>query len=173
MNNSEYGKSFYDYLIKYGELNSLKSLCNVQRTNERRSIAPFDMGYVNIFIYTGEDYRPLNNAIVTVYVRRNPEIELPILRMITTINPILIQLPIAYNPETLIRGPEYFFSTYNISIDADGYYPVKILNVRMFPRVSTSFYVKMTEISDDKYESKYENVIYIPPHPRDKVLYED
>lgn len=173
MNNNEYDMSFYDYMIKYGEFNTLRSLCNIQGTNERKKAAPFDTGYVNLFIYTGDEYRPLNSAIVTVYVKRSTDIELPILRMITTINPILIQLPVAYNLETLIRGPEYFFSTYNIGIDAEGYHPVKILNVRIFPRISSSFYVKMNELTDKNYESKYENIIYIPPHPRDRILYEN
>ena len=49
------------------------------------------------------------------------------------------ELPMANELGTQIAGPEYNFSTYNLRVDAFGYYARNIYNIRLFPNTTTDF----------------------------------
>nr|WP_312577549.1 hypothetical protein [Sedimentibacter sp.] len=127
------------------------------------------VGYLNIYVFTGKEQIPIANATVTVYVRKGDDLEIPIMRFITSTNPILIQIPVAYSPDTLIVGPEYSFSTYNLRVEASGYYITRILNIRMFPGIVTDFNVSMIPTTESSLAGSGEQIINIPPHPRDII----
>ncbi len=127
------------------------------------------VGYLNIFVFTGKEQTPISNATVTVSVRKGETLEIPIMRFITSTNPILVQIPIAYSPDTLIMGPEYAFSTYNLRVEAAGYYITRILNIRMFPGIVTDFNIGLIPTTESSLAGSGEQIINIPPHPRDVI----
>lgn len=130
------------------------------------------VGYINVNVITGLENIPLPYAYVTIYVKTNDNKEIAIMRLTTTLNPILVQLPVAHSPGTYVMGPEYCFSYYNIRIDAVGYYPTRILNIRMFPEITTDFNINMIPVAVEDPKQNYENVIVLPPHTKD-IIKED
>jgi 5-hydroxyisourate hydrolase-like protein (transthyretin family) len=113
---------------------------------------------------TGQD---IPYATITVYVTDEERRDIPIMHLVTTINPARIELPIANKLGTLIRGPEYDFSTYNISVDIFGYFTNIIYNNRLFPNVTTDFVIEMIPMTQP--QPIIEERLELPPHPRDVV----
>ncbi|HOK48902.1 MAG TPA: hypothetical protein PLF27_08735 [Sedimentibacter sp.] len=113
---------------------------------------------------TGED---IPYATITIYVTDEERRDIPIMHLVTTINPARIELPIANKLGTLIEGPEYNFSTYNISVDIFGYFTNIIYNNRLFPNVTTDFVIEMIPITQPQQQPIIERRTEIPPHPRD------
>jgi len=126
------------------------------------------VGYINLNVITGLENAPLPQANVTIYVRQGSDKEIPIMWITTTLNSILVQLPVSYSPETLIKGPEYAFSNYNIKVAAEGYYTTRIINIRMFPEITTDFNINMIPVIREN--PNHEQIIVLPPHPRDTII---
>jgi len=145
-------------------LNKLKSASTVP--NEAKPSV--GIGYIELYVFKNRGTDPVPDAIVTVYARIGEEEAVPVKTFPTTTNPITFELPVAHPSGTLIRGPEYFFTTYNMQIEAEGYYLVNVLNIRMFDGITTNFDINLIEASPG--EAVQEKIIYIPPHPRD-VMY--
>lgn len=124
-------------------------------------------GFIRLNIVSQSDYAPVPNATITIYVTRGTQRDIPIMHLITTINPVRIELPIAYNLGTQIVGPEYDFSTYNLRVDAFGYFASNIYNIRLFPDVTSDFEIIMIPISQLEEVPNIEERLNIPPHPRD------
>lgn len=91
--------------------------------------------------------------------------DIPVMHLITTINPVRLELPKANELGTQIAGPEYNFSTYNLRVDAFGYLSNIIYNVRLFPNTTTDFNIEMLPITQTL--PFIEERTDIPPHPRD------
>lgn len=89
--------------------------------------------------------------------------------LITATNPATIELPVAHSLGTLIRGPEYFFTTYNLTIRAQGYSPVTVLNIRVFPGITENLDIILYDVPP-RSETITEKIIDIPPHSRDALL---
>lgn len=90
--------------------------------------------------------KPIPYATIIVYVTNGPQRDIPIMHLVTTLNPVRINLPMANELGTQILGPEYQFSTYNISIDVFGYFTRMIYNIRLFPNTTTDFVIEMITI---------------------------
>ena len=125
-------------------------------------------GYIELFVFTERGRVPVEGALVTVYARRGPSDAIPIRTLRTESYPLTIELPVAHPVGALIRGPEYYFSTYNITIQAVGFSPVRILNIRIFPGITENIDVNLYEVSSGVFPIP-EIIIDIPPHPRDSV----
>lgn len=128
-----------------------------------------EIGYIELFVFTDRGTVPINNATVTVYARQTALIGAPIMTLTTATNPATIELPVAHPSGTLIQGPEYFFSTYNLTIRAQGYSPVTVLNIRVFPGITENLDINLFDVPPGS-ETIPEKIIDIPPHPRDTVL---
>jgi len=105
------------------------------------------VGYLNLFVVSAIDNTPLPNATVTIYVRDVRNIDIPIMMIVTTLNPILVQLPVAHSPGTIIEGPENGYSIYDIKTEAVGYYISRIYDIRVFNGISSNFNISMIPIS--------------------------
>lgn len=158
-----YNKCINNEYNKYKEINIFMANNNISCENEINK----GVGYISLNVITGLENIPLPYAYVTIYVEKNDDTEIPIMRLTTTLNPILVQLPVAHSPGTYVRGPEYCFSYYNIRVDALGYYPTRILNIRMFPEIKTNFNINMISVAVENPKQNYENVIVLPPHTKD------
>lgn len=126
-------------------------------------------GFIRLNIVRQSDKAPVRNATITIYVTRGTERDIPIMHLITTINPIRIELPIAYTLGTQITGPEYDFSTYNLRVDAFGYFSTSVYNIRLFPGTTSHFEINMNAVSQLEGVPNIEERTDIPPHPRDEL----
>ncbi|MBP1926523.1 hypothetical protein J2Z76_002392 [Sedimentibacter acidaminivorans] len=126
-------------------------------------------GFMRLNIVRQSDKAPVPNSTITIYVTDGMRRDVPIMHLITTINPIRIELPMAYELGTQIVGPEYGFSTYNLRVDAFGYFATNLYNIRLFPNTTSDYEINMIEVSQLGAVPDIEERIDIPPHPRDVI----
>lgn len=126
-----------------------------------------DEGYIEIFVFAERGQYAIPGALVTIYARRdnNP---VPIYNVSTENYPIRIALPVAHPVGTLIRGPEYYFTTYDVTVEAVGFAPYRVDNVRLFEGITTKLDINMLEVIQGQYPIP-EVLVDIPPHPRDAI----
>lgn len=127
-----------------------------------------DVGYIQLYVFRERGRVPIPNAEVTIYARQTALVGILIKTLETTVNPITIELPVAHPSGNLITGPEYRFTTYNMTITTDGYSPVSIVNIRIFPGITENFDINMIEVIPGVLPIP-EKIINIPPHPRDLI----
>ena len=127
-------------------------------------------GFIRLIIVDRSTGELLPNSGVTIYVTDGEQRDIPILHLVTIINPIRLELPVACRIGTHLRGPEYDFSTYNLRVDVFGYFANVLYNIRLFPNVTTDFRIEMIPITQVRLDPTYEERIQIPPHPRDVMM---
>ncbi|MGD9567388.1 MAG: hypothetical protein AB7V48_03590 [Sedimentibacter sp.] len=155
--------NFYKNQCKY--LDSYRNFCSSQYINMLEDIN--NTGFVRLSIIDQVTKEPIPYATITFYVTNEAQRDIPIMHLVTTINPVRIELPMANELGTKIAGPEYDFSTYNISIDVFGYFTRIIYNIRLFPNTTTEFEIEMVPITQIREQPFIEERTDIPPHPRD------
>lgn len=128
-----------------------------------------NFGFIRLYISNKMDKTPISNATITIYVTDGMQRDIPIMHLITTLNPIRIELPMAYDLGTQIAGPEYDFSTYNLRVDAFGYFARNIYNIRLFPGTTSNFNIELVPVRQLEAQPLIEERIDIPPHPRDVI----
>lgn len=125
-----------------------------------------EVGYIEMYVTKNLGKEIGIGAVLKVYVNKGPNQEL-VETITITQNPIIIELPIAHPLGDLIEGPEYYFTTYNITIEYEGYYKITTLNIRLFPKIISKFQYNLNEITQETLNQ--EIIIDIPPHPRDII----
>jgi len=127
-----------------------------------------EVGYIELYVTKNLGKEVATDAVLTIYVNRGDLDQVPVKRLITTQNPTLIELPIAHNLGNLIKVPEYYFTTYNLTIESEGYYKITTLNIRLFPKIKSLFFYNLNIISQGA--PNRDEIINIPPHPRDELI---
>lgn len=150
----------YLYMEKCGNL--YKNVTVLENTN--------NTGFLKLYIVNHVDKTIVNNATITIYVTDGLRRDIPIVHLITTLNPVRIELPMANVLGTLIVGPEYNFSTYDLRIDAFGYFSRDVYNIRLFPNETSYFEIELVPVTHIEAQPLIEERIDIPPHPRDVVI---
>lgn len=170
-------KKIYNYIDYYKNPYYPKqpNLYTLQNTYESQKVNISEnnldnTGFLRLSIIDTVSEVPVSNATITVYVNDGIQKDVPIMHLITTLNPVTIELPMANELGTLIIGPEYDFSTYNLRVDAFGYFSTVIYNIRLFPNTTTNFDITMIPISQLEMEHIIEERFDIPPHPRDELV---
>lgn len=153
----------------YNKNNDIYNTNNYNKTSISQFQVPInqDVGYLEIFVFTERGRYPIPNAIITIYARQDNN-SVPINNFATETYPITVSLPIAHPLGTLIRGPEYYFTTYDVTVEAVGFAPARINNIRLFEGITTNLDINMFELIKGQYPIP-ENVVDIPPHPRDSL----
>lgn len=125
-----------------------------------------EFGFIEIHITKNLGNEVATDAILTINVNQNGN-QIPVMSLSPTQNPTLIKLPIAHPFGTLVEGPEYFFTPYNLSIENEGYYKIITQNIRLFPNIKATFFYNLNRIVLG--EPNREEITTIPPHPRDEI----
>ncbi len=125
------------------------------------------VGYIDLYIFTDRAKDPVEGAKVVFYVRKGDVNTVPVKEVITKKVPTKVELPVANSLGTLIKGPEYYYTTYNMTIEKEDYYSITVLNIRVFPGITTQFTFNLNPVVPGV-PGKQET-ISIPPHPRDMV----
>lgn len=123
-----------------------------------------EYGEIEIHITKNLGSEVATDAVLTIYVTKNGN-QVPVVSLSPTANPTVIKLPVANPAGTLIEGPEYYFTPYNLTIESEGYYRIVTQNIRLFPNVKAIFFYNLNRIQAG--EPNREQIITIPPHPRD------
>ena len=126
-------------------------------------------GFMRIYIIDQETRENLSNATITIYVTDGMRRDVPVGAYNNNIKSCKVELPMANILGTQIAGPEYDFSTYNLRVDAFGYFANLVFNIRLFPNVTTDFVIEMAPITVPQPVPIIEERLDIPPHPRDIV----
>jgi len=126
-----------------------------------------DEGFLEIFIFTERGRYAIPGAEITIYARQENSL-IPIYNTISENYPKIISLPVAHPSGALIRGPQYYYTTYYVNIQADDFAPCRVNNLRLFEGITTKLDVDMFEIIPGQYPIP-EKIINIPTHPRDIV----
>ncbi len=124
-------------------------------------------GTIRLHIVDQTSGESLLNPTITIYVTDEQQRDVPVVHVMTSLNPIGVQVPVTCPFGTPITGPEYDFSTYNVRVDAFGHFAKVIYNVRLFPNTTVDFRVEMVPITQVRLTPVIEERIDIPPHPRD------
>lgn len=127
-----------------------------------------EYGYLELYVTKNLGKDIATDAVVTIYARQGDEFHIPVEKVVIVNNPTIIELPIAHKLGNLIKGPEYYFTTYNLTIESEGYYKVTTLNIRLFPEIKASFFYNLNKIVQGIPID--EKVTNIPPHPRDEII---
>ncbi len=167
MNNTNQQQLMDLYMKKCGNSYPYVSIYPMYNANILETQNLNNTGFIRFNIVNQVDKKPLSNATITIYVTNGTNRDIPVMHLITTINPIRIELPMANDLGTLIAGPEYNFSTYNIRVDAFGYISGNIYNIRLFPNITSDFNIELFPVTQLRAQPLIEERIDIPPHPRD------
>ncbi len=127
-------------------------------------------GFVNVSVNTALAAIPVRDAVVTLYLREREGNEEALYHLLTDISgkaPKMI-LPVVYNPLDPLKSREYFFSTYNLRIQAAGYYNQNIVGLRVFPDTATNYNVTLIPVMHGGDEDEGERTLVIPPSPVDQ-----
>lgn len=161
---NRYQQQFNDlYLRKFQNSLGYKYVNMLQSENL------YNTGFMRLSIVNYSDKTPVTNATITIYVTDGQQRDVPVMHLITTINPIRIELPMANELGTLIVGREYSFSTYNLRVDAFGFFARNISNIRLFPNTTIDFEIDLVPISYLEAQPLIEERFDTPPHPRDII----
>ena len=131
---------------------------------------PFEqeVGYLSVSVFTASGALPVKDALVTVYIRDESGEENEIVHQITDANGQvpLITLPVIYNRFNPFESGEYYFTTYNLRVQAINYYTVNVIDLRIFPDTTTYFQIEMIPAAIGPIKGP-ETTIVIPPSPID------
>lgn len=120
------------------------------------------VGYISIVVYTASGALPVPDAIITVYNINDNGEENVLFHLVTdrSGNTPLITLPVMQGER------EYEFTTYNIRVQAISYYTTNVLDVRVFPDVTTTYRINLIPTAQGVTEENGQTVV-IPPTPLD------
>lgn len=144
-----------------------KNKYNRMYKNELPIPVNYNIGYLLINVSSQQGKVAVPNPFVTIYVREDDE-PVPIYSEVLDNSSVIISLPVAHSQGTLIKGPEYYFTTYNVLVTADGFAPYRCNNLRIFEGISIRLDVCMNPIIPSQYPIP-EQIVDIPSHPRDQL----
>lgn len=162
--NNFYNKMIYRYENKFNIDN--KNFTNMFM-NDLPILINNNIGYLQINVSSKQGKVTVNNASITVYVRGD-EGPIQIYSEVLDNSSTTISLPVSHPLGTQIRGPEYYFTTYDVTVIADCYSPYRCNNLRFFEGITTNLDVFLTPVVPGVYPIP-EHIVDIPPHPRDHL----
>ncbi len=130
---------------------------------------PEEVGYISVGVFTASGALPVEDAVVTVYILDDEGDENVISHLVTDANGQIptIQLPVYYDSYNPLESSKYFFSTYNLRVQAINYYTVNILDFRVFPDTTTNFTIEMIPVAAGPTGAGPDTTYVVPPSPID------
>lgn len=130
---------------------------------------PEEVGYISVGVFTASGALPVEDAVVTVYILDDEGEENVISHLVTDANGQVptIELPVYYDSLNPLESSKYYFSTYNLRVQAINYYTVNILDFRVFPNTTTNFMVEMIPVAAGPADVGPDMTFVVPPSPID------
>lgn len=132
--------------------------------------APVDVGYISVGVFTASGALPVEDAVVTVYRINSDGEENVIYNVVTDASGQVptLELPVIYNPRNPLVSPEFYFTTYNLRVQAINYYTFNLLDIRVFPDTTTSFTIDLIPVAVGPGGEAPSRTVVIPPSPIDE-----
>ncbi|MDW5299511.1 MAG: hypothetical protein SA378_05160 [Sedimentibacter sp.] len=132
------------------------------------TIADTKTGYLTIGAFTALGALPVPNATITVYETLENGEQLTHAELLSDANGRVpdIELPVRYNPLDPYMSPEYYFTPYNLRVQARNFYTVNVMNLRIFPGIKTSYKIDMIPVIAGE-SGAPEQTFIIPSSPID------
>lgn len=129
-----------------------------------------ELGYLAVGVYTALGALPVKDAVVTVYTIDENGEEVALYHLITDVNGRIpnVELPVAYIPGSQLESPEYFYTKYNMRVQAENYNTFNVREIRIFPNITTDYNVNLVPMLPGTPEKLKEYNIIIPPSPIDE-----
>lgn len=129
-----------------------------------------ETGFISVGVYTALGALPVENAVVTIYIINDEGEEEAIYHLITDENGRVpdIELPVIYNSDDPLESREFYFSTYNMRIQAENYNTFNVQQLRVFPGITTDYNVNLVPVLPGAPNGIKEYNVIIPPSPIDK-----
>lgn len=126
-------------------------------------------GYLSVGVFTALQALPVPDAVVTIYLFDKDDEEEPLYILVTDENGRIpdVELPVSYNPDDPFSSSEYYFTQYNLRVQAINYYTVNVLDVRVFPDITTVYKIDLIPVMAGATKEP-EQTIVIPPSPIDE-----
>lgn len=126
-------------------------------------------GYINVGVYTALGALPVKDAVVTIYTIDEDGEENALYHVVSNASGRVptMEVPVEYDPENPLESPSFYFSTYNMRVQAIGYYTVNIIDLRVFPEVATNYRVILIPVMEGATEEEGSQTVVIPPTPAD------
>lgn len=124
-----------------------------------------EVGYINVGVYTASGALPVKDAVVTLYHTYNGSEEHVLFHQVTDESG---RIPTMYVPVEYTgvgQQTEYNYSTYNLRVQAIGYYTSNVMDLQVFPNIGTNFRLNLIPTAQGAPENAPEYTIVIPPRP--------
>ncbi|MGD9568319.1 MAG: hypothetical protein AB7V48_08330 [Sedimentibacter sp.] len=133
-------------------------------TEERESV-----GYISVGVFTASGALPVEDAVVTIYTIDEAGEENALYHVVSDASGQvpLLELPVVYDRLNPLESYEYYFSTYNLRVQAINYYTFNMLDVRVFPDTTTNYMVDLIPVAAGPGGPVPEMTFVIPPSPID------
>lgn len=127
------------------------------------------VGNLSVGVFTALGALPVPGAVVTVYYLDENNEEVVLVQEISDENGKVpdIQLWAVFSLQDALDTTRYFFSTYNLRVEAENYYPVNVIGVRIFPETTTRYNIDLFPRLQGDSNENLEQTIVIPPSPID------
>ncbi|MDF2676993.1 MAG: hypothetical protein K0Q97_1307 [Bacillota bacterium] len=143
---------------------------DVPESNEIEITIQPSYGSASVGVFTALGALPVKDAVVTIYLLDENAEEVDLYFRVTDESGRVedMQLAVFYDPTNPLVSPEFYFTTYNMRIQAFNYYTQNILDFRVFPGVKTNLRINLIPvIQGENQETAPEQTIIIPPSPID------
>lgn len=123
-----------------------------------------ETGYINVAVYTALGALPVRDAVVTVYTIDENGDENALYHVVSDMNGRVppMEVPVTYDPDNPLQSEEFYFSTYNMRVQAIGYYTTNIIDLRVFPGIATNYRVILIPVMQGGSEEESQTFV-IPP----------
>lgn len=130
---------------------------------------PEESGYISVGVFTASGALPVKDAVVTVYELDEAGEENVLYHVVTDDSgqvPVL-ELPVVYDRSNPLLSPDFYFSTYNLRVQAINYYNFNLVDIRVFPNTTTNFAIELIPAPIGLRDTDQEMTFVIPPSPID------
>lgn len=133
---------------------------------------PTTTGLLSVSVNTALGALPVQDALVTVYIFDENDEEQTLYLRTTDENGKVedMTLGVFYDPTNPLVNEDFYFTTYNLRVQAINYYTENIYEFRIFPNVKSTLRVNLIPVmlTEDP-QSPPERRIIIPPSPVDEI----
>ncbi len=131
---------------------------------------PSEVGYINVGVFTASGALPVPDAVVTLYHTYETGEEHVLYHLVTDESGIIPTMEVPVEFQGADQQTEHYYSTYNLRIQADGYYPYNLLDIQVFPDIATNYRINMIPAAQGGVPNSPEQTFVIPKRPFESTV---
>lgn len=131
---------------------------------------PSEVGYINVGVFTASGALPVPDAVVTLYHTYEAGEEHVLYHLVTDESGIIPRMEVPVEYQGADQQTEYYYSTYNLRVQADGYYPYNLLDIQVFPDIATNYRINMIPAARGDITNSPEQTFVTPKRPFESTV---